>query len=731
MKKKTPDQKDHNVTAEGINRRDFLKYSALAAAGSALTPGMAKAGKAQHLPDIGFDREVYSACSLCQTRCTTIVQVKDGRVVNVYGRPGNEWTGGGMCPKGKALVELTYSPDRQLYPMLREGTTWKRISYRQAIEIAAEKMLELKKKYPKDFGHRLAMFAPLWESREAELAAEATLHLSGFPNIYHSGDTCISNTGIALANCLGSAITETTLDELPNAELAVLFGANIAETYPPCARWIKMAQDKGVKIVYIDPRWTNTCVFSDIFLRPRPGTDGALILGLINYLISENLYDRDFVASSVNGFEMLVESVKPYTLDKVSNITWIPKGDIRKLAEILGRSRRTIFWMGGGLSRYTNAIQTGRALVALQAVTGNLAGKGKGILAVQAGKPGGDEKFSETYTSHDMIYHLGFRKMLYAMKKGKVNVLLLTSSFRRYPDSNDLREAIKKVDFVIHRGFFMNEEAKLSHLFIPGVMNFESEGSAYGLQRQIVWRDRVIEPLGETVSEFQFYRDLGRLVCGDAFPPVETTEDMYILMQKTDPSWAGLTLERVKASPSGIIWPCYSTDGPDGRGTLYKDGRFWTKDGKVELRVPALGNFEWEEPQGSPWDKKKGDPKKFPLIFTQGKVVQHWQQSITSWSRYMAQFSDGNVANINPVTANELGLAKGDRAWLETEVGRLQVKINITEGVQPGVVWTPSHPDPATNVAGNAGQTVNSIVPGYWDKLAAQFNGFGCSLTKA
>jgi formate dehydrogenase major subunit len=510
-----------------------------------------------------------------------------------------------------------------------------------------------------------------------------------------------------------------------------LFGANITECYPPVARWIKIAKDKGVQIVYLDPRCTNTCVFSNIFLRPRPGSDGALILGLLNYLISNNLYNKDFVASSVKDFDMVVESVQDYTLDRVSEITWMQKDDIRKLAEMLGRSRKTIFWMGGALSRYTNGIQTARALVALQAVTGNLAGKGKGILAVQAGKPGGDEHFSKTYSNHDMIYKLGFRKMLYAMKRDKISVLLLTSSFRRYPDSDDLREAIKKVDFIIHRGFFMNEEAKLSHLFIPGVMNYESEGSMYGLQRQVVWRNKVIEPLGETVSEFDFYRDLGQLLCGDAFPPAKTPEDMYTLMQKTDPSWAGLALERVKNNPSGIVWPCYSTDGTDGRGTLFKDGRFWTKSGKVEFKIPGLGNLQWKEPKGSPGDKKKGNPEKFPLIFTQGKVVQHWQHSITSWSRYMAQFSNGNVTKINPVTAHELDLAEGDRAWLETEVGRIRVRINVTDDVMPGVVWTPSYPDPASTVAGNAGQTINSIVPGYWDKQAAQFNGFGCCLTKA
>ena len=716
-----------------LSRRDFMKVSALTAAGSALTPS--KVGAVQDAGPAStsykIDREAYSACTLCQARCTTVVSVADGKVVDVHGRPGNEWTGGSMCPKGKSMVELTYSPDRLMYPLLRKGDSWQRITYQQALEIAAEKIKELPQKYPDDFGHRLLMFAPLWESREAELAAEAMLHLSGFPNIYHSGDTCIGNTGIALDKCLGSGISETTVDELLNAELVVLFGANIAELYPPYSRWLRMAKEKKIKIVYIDPRRTNTCVFSDTELHPIPGTDGALILGILNYIIEKDLVNHAFIDSKVNGYDMVVESVKPYNLKKVSGITGIPEENIQHLAEMMGRSRRTIVWMSGALSRYTNGIQTARALISLQAVTGSLAGPGKGILHVQSGKPGGDEVFSEQYSTHDMIYKLNFRKAQYRMEKGGVDVLLLNSSFRRYPDSNRLKEAIKNVKFVINRGFFMNEEAKVSHLIIPGVMNFESDGSMYGLQRQIVWRDKVIEPLGETVSEARFYMDLGRMVCGDAFPPAKTPEEMYRLMQKTHPTWAGLPLERVKESPSGVVWPCYSPDEPDGRGTLFKGEKFWTKDEKVALNIKVLGKLSWKEPMGSPWDKKKGDPVKFPLIFSQGKVVQHWQQSVTSWSGYMAQFSKGNVASINPQTANNLGFSQGDAAWLETEVGRISVEVNITEDILPDVVWTPSYPDPASKIGGNRGNTINSIIPGYWDKVAAQYNGFGCRLYKA
>ena len=125
-----------------------------------------------------------------------------------------------------------------------------------------------------------------------------------------------------------------------NAQTLVLWGANIAETYPPYIRWIDLAREKGVKVIYVDPRRTPTSNHSDTQIMARPGTDGALILGLIRFLIHENLYDRDYVARYVNGFKELVASAEPYTPEAVSKITWLPPEKLIDLAKTLAQSKR-------------------------------------------------------------------------------------------------------------------------------------------------------------------------------------------------------------------------------------------------------------------------------------------------------------------------------------------------------------------------------------------------------
>jgi formate dehydrogenase major subunit len=389
-----------------------------------------------------------------------------------------------------------------------------------------------------------------------------------------------------------------------------------------------------------------------------------------------------------------------------------------------------MIWMGGSLSRNTNGLNTVRGVIGLQAITNNLTGRGKGLMTVRGGKPAGEDEFLSHYLPEDIAKKLHVRKVIYMMKKGSVDVLLLNGASRRYPDSEKTRAAIKKVGFVVYRGFFMDEEAELADLIIPPVFGFEDAGSVYGAQRQMVWRERVIEPLGECVPDWQFYRDLGRKIHGDKFPKVETPADIYNLFQSKIDSWKGITLERLKKESTGVTWPCES-EHEDRRVGLYSGNNFATEDGKVHLHIRLAGPIAWKECKGSPiGDKAKKKDKAYPLIFMQGKVVHHWQHTMTNWSSLLGDISEGNVLEVHPDTVKDLGIKDGDKAVLETIKGKMTAKVKLTTAIKPGVVFTPSHPGPASPFEGNKGICINTIIPGYWDKAAAQFNGFGCRLVR-
>jgi formate dehydrogenase (coenzyme F420) alpha subunit len=735
LRKRREDEKRMNAgqsRGSGISRRTLLKIGALGTGIAALPSLEAGASKGVPADQSGqIDREVRSACEFCQVRCTTLVQVRNDRVVNVYGNPDNFWTEGGMCPKGQSMVELTYSPHRLLYPLKRDGAGWKRISYEEALGLTAEKILKVKTDFPEDFHHRVVLFSSLWNSRESEVAAESALRMAGFPDICGTGETCIGSSSTALRLCLGSPNSTTTVDEVLNAKLVILLGANIAETYPLYVRWIDKAREKGTKVLYFDPRRTPTSGHCDEQIMSRPGTDGALALGMIRLLARRNLYNKAFVKGHVNGMDEVIKAAEPYTPEQVSKITWIPPAKLEELARRLAESDRTIVYLGGSVSRYANSIQTVRAVVALQAMTGNLGGPGRGIINAQGGgKAGGSESFPNTKEPPDMPPSFNFRKVITAMNRKQVKVLLLSSSYRRYPDLQRVRKAVANVDFVVYRGFFMDEEASLSHLIIPPTTTFESSGSQWGAQRQITWRDRAVSPQGETVEDWRFYSDLGKKINGDPYPSAKTAEEIYNLVRHGSEDWNGMSIERLRKDPTGIGWPCPSEEHPGTKGSMYPDNRFLTPDKKVELRTPALDPIDWTEPEGSPYGEWEGKSK-FPLVLIQGKVVHHWQQTFTAWSAYMAQFSEGNAVQVHRNTAKGIGLTEGDSAYLETELGRIRVTVHVTELILPGVVWTSGYPTKESPYGGNKGEPINLIIPFYWDKVTAQFNGCGCRLTKA
>ena len=321
----------------------------------------------------------------------------------------------------------------------------------------------------------------------------------------------------------------------------------------------------------------------------RPGTDGALALGVAQFLISNEMIDAGYIKEKINGFEALKKAVEPYTLEHTAQITGLSTQEIQSFAQILGKSASNTDLAGGILVPLYQQPADHTDIIALQAITNNLVGAGKGLMSVQGGKPGGEREFLEHYQAPNMSQRLNIRKVLYNMKKGNLDVLLLNSSYRRYPDAQEVKARIQNVGFVVYRGFFMDEEAQLADLIIPGAMPFECEGSQYGAQRQVVWRRKAMEKPGETSEDWRFYTDLGRALNGEDFPDFKSAEEIYELFRQKVESWHKLTLDKVKASPTGVTWPYPKAYAAEQRGSMFPDGNFLTADGKVKLDFKLLG----------------------------------------------------------------------------------------------------------------------------------------------
>ncbi len=716
---------------ENFSRRDFIKMGMSVGTGALLTsaPSWAYAiNSSKKSQDIGDRKLVKGYCPFCQVRCTYHAEIVNGKAVNLIGDKANKWTNGAMCSKGLSIISLINSPYRLTEPMLKTEKGFVPISYDDALKLIVEKVKECKEKRGAKAGSFMAQTAPLYDCRESEIAALTTFRYLECNNIMPPGEVCISSTSVMLTSHLGTFNSTTTVNELVNADTIILWGSNISETYPPYTRWLDRAKEKNVKIILIDSRKSPTSAWADKQIMPLPGTDGALSIGALKYLIDNNLYDKACVDKTTTGFERLYNDCQKYTLEFVAEQTQLNKDDILALYKAIGESKKTILWLGGCLARYTNGLTTIRSLIALQGIRNNFAGSGQGIMTMEGGKPEGEAEYIDHTTGTSSANGVNFRRLLANMKKGDLDILFLNSSYRRYPDSVNVGEAIKNVGFVIHRGFFMTEETQIADLFLPATFSLESKGSHYGAEKQVVWRDKAQDAIGSCVPDWQFYRDLGMLLEPEKYPYFEDPEELFIDFSKNVDGWHGITIDKVKNSPDGVIWPLDNPNDQERIGTVYPNARYHTEDHKLPLDIKLYNGYNWELPRGNP-NAPKASPD-FPLVFTQGKVATHWQQTLTNLAEALVQVTRPRYVQVHPDTAAKSNIKQGDRVWLETEWGKIEAEAEVTSAILPNVVFTPSHYMNSSPYSNTKSIDINAILPNYWDRISAQFNGIGCRLTK-
>ena len=361
-------------------------------------------------------------------------------------------------------------------------------------------------------------------------------------------------------------------------------------------------------------------------------------------------------------------------------------------------------------------------------MTDNLIGEGKGMLTFQSGKPGGSEELVDHYFGPLNTPKMNFRRVRRAMERKTLDILFLNSSYRRYPDAQGVRKAIQNVPFVVHIGFFPDEETEVSTLFVPATFGPESEGVGYGNENQLAWREKIVQAPGSCVPGWQFYRDVALAVDPKHMPNFRDPAELCHMLQRYVPSWKGITLERLRSS-STVTWPVFEEGGAERKGTVFTEGRLLTPTGKMQVVDRVFGGIgTWDYPKGHPLGKT--GKKDFPLVLTQGKQLWHWQQTLTNFATSMAQFSKGRFVQINPVTAAKLGLRQRDRVMLETQVGGIECWVDITDGVLPGAVFTPANCCRTTPLKENRSPSICDILPNYWDRISAQHNCTGCRLRK-
>lgn len=711
-----------------VSRRKFLGMSAAAAGAAALSsipvmpahaaPARAPASSA-NVPPTKFDREVWTLCEQCVWRCGLRAKVINEKVYKLDGNPYHPHSNGMLCPRGQAGVAALYDPDRLQFPMVRAGDRgsgmWRRVTWDEALDYTAGKMQALKQQ----FGAESMIFSSTHNLAQTQF--ENLLRAFGSPNYGTQRSLCFN--AMIMAHLVTYGIQEPNRD-YSATQYIIYAGRNLAEAISNSeTQELVAAMARGAKVVLLDPRFTKTASKATEWLAIRPGADLAFFLALLNVIIGENLYNKEFVAEHTVGFDEVAEAVKPYTPTWAASKTEIPAATIERIAREFAAAAPAAFahpnWR---TSNFVNSFQAERCIAILNAIVGNWAKPGG--LQPSAGE-GGIALGSPDQPPYPRLSALRldgvpgkyplvpleigvFQEIRDAVLSGKPYQAKGWFVYRQNPiaslsERRKTLKAFSKLDFIVTMDTIMNDTAYFSDVILPEATYLERYDPLSVAGDAVYIRQPAVKPLGESQSALWIFKELGtRLGLQDYF---QYKDEEDYLQQQLKP--LGVTLDQVKAQ--GYYRPPAAEEA-----NVYQ---FNTPSGKIELAASALKTAKY--PTVPSWDEPPAPPaEKFYLLT--GKVALHTQFA-TQNNKLLHDLCPKNTVWIHPKAAAARGIQDGDLVIVESEAGQVKIQATVTEGIRPDCVYmTPGfgHLSKGTRVAYAQGASSSDLHLTYTDPVS-------------
>ncbi len=640
-------------------------------------------------------------CGFCGGSCLVDLHLQDGKIVKVEGNKTLPFSDGRLCVKGAALKQATYSPDRLLYPMKRVGNRgegrFERISWEEALDIIVEKMEDTKEKYgakstmvyvghPKWFRPYLTDFANHY----------------GTPNVGSESSTCAYALMLACKCCFGSDVFMPQPD-MRRCKTLLIWGVNpLYSNSVKGGKGFLGAVERGVNVIVVDPRCTPTTEHAALHLRPIPGTDGALALGMARVMITEDLYDKDYIEKYTYGFEEYKEYVMEYTPEKVEKITGVPAGNMIKAARLFASEKPSaIMTSASPVVHNINGVQNARAIELLSALTGNYGMPG-GVMAPGPGRPRMKGAFMNDWMqrvdpdqdlSHDQFP--AWRKLIYYETqvtriadylegKGEYPIRTLLAfgmNHHMWPRPDRIEDAVQNLDFFVNVDMYMNDTCKYADILLPAATSLEREQVEILGPNILYYQPEAIQPMGEVKNDIEILLELSsRMGFSIGDPQIHSYEEyLDSLLSPT-----GVTLAELKEHPEGM-----QPKNPAKVRTSEQILQVKTPSGKIEFVSQVLESCKKPGHEGLPIyrDFREQLPmEEYPLILATGSRKPQLFHSRTYRLPWLANLEETPVIDIHPEDARKLSLENGEEVVLRTPVGAMELSVNLDSSCLPGVV---------------------------------------------
>ena len=649
------------------------------------------------------NRSVLTTCAYCGVGCSFKAELRGDEVVRMVPWKDGGANEGHSCVKGRFAFGYASHPDRVLKPLMRERITdeWREAEWDEAIGFVARRMLEIQAL------HGVGSIGGITSSRctneEVYVVQKMVRAAFGNNNVDTCARVCHSPTGYGLKQTFGESAGTQDFKSVDKADVIVVIGANPTDGHPVFASRMKRRLRQGADLIVIDPRRIDLVrtphIEASYHLQLAPGSNVAVINAFAHVVVTENLVDRDFVASRCEGYEEWAEFIaRPENSPEAAeDITGVPAEQLRAAARMYAAAPNGAIYYGLGVTEHSQGSTMVMGMANLSMATGNVGREGVGInpLRGQNNVQGSCDMGSFPHelpgyrhvsddSARAVFEDLWGRKlrpepglripnMFDAAVEGSFRALFVQGEDIAQSDPNihHVRAALEAMDLVVVQDIFRNETSKFAHVLLPGTSFLEKDGTFTNAERRI----NRVRPVMKTKTGKQEWQIVSEIAAAMGYPMhYDTAAQIMDEIAATTPTFAGVSFDLLDQVGS-LQWPC-NEDAPVGTPTMHTDE--FTRGKGLFVDTPYVPTRE-------------RSTRKYPLILTTGRILSQYNVGAQTRRTANVAWHQEDVLEIHPHDAEDRGICEGEMVTLSSRVGTTSLRAKLADRMPVGVVYTTFH----------------------------------------
>jgi len=638
-------------------------------------------------------QETNTTCAYCGVGCTLTVGTRDNQILRIRADEDLGINQGSLCVKGRFGWEYVHSPERLTSPLIKKDGSFVKASWDEALGSVAQRFEEIR---AEKGGAALAgLCSPRLTNEELYLFQKFMRGVLGTNHLDHAGGYSYA-AHLALRDSLGYGASTNSINEIRKADVIMALRSDLSETHPVIKSEVVLAvKRRKAKLIVVNSRNIYLNKFSALNLLVKPGSEVALVNGMMQVILREGLAKEEFIQSRTEGIEALRRSLESYSPEKVEAMTGLAAQSLTEAARLFAQAQRGVILISTGSASGRKDAPLALAASNLALLTGQVGRESAGVFILgeknnaqgaldmgvtpgllpgyadlqDAGERSRFEKVWKMAIPEEL--GLGALAILQAIEEGKIKGLYVVGEnpVVTYPDSTRTKKALSGLDFLVVQDCFLTETASLAHVVLPAVAFAEKEGTFTNVERRVQRVRSALRSMGLARPDLWIFQELAK-ASGAPFGRASAISTMEEI-RKLVPLYGGMNYGRLDSS-LGLQWPCPSPDHP-GTPTLYEKD-FPRGKGKF---IPA--EFE-EDIAGT----------EYPWFLVTGPTMFH-SGSLSRMSPGLCRIQAESYVEVHPADARRIGLADSQKVALEGQRGRITIKASISERAAPGVLFIPYH----------------------------------------